>query len=486
MGCQALFLSHGLVARATAMQHQLIEPTFESWRAAARPLLERHVVPTDVLWTDARDGNGTLDFATPATPPTASVATGLRIPRDFLDQAELAACYRDPERWALLYRLAYRLTSDEPHLMSIAVDDDVVRLRDMAKAVRRDNHKMHAFVRFKRVETDGREHYVAFHRPDHFIVRLTASFFVERFRVMDWTILTPDESVSWIGRKLRFSPGVSSREAPTDDAVEDLWLTYYRSIFNPARLKVKHMKQELPVRHWKTLPEAALIPELIAGAKKSCDSMESAAVKRADEVVKVPHSRSLKVIKKAGQSCLVCPWACHATQPVFGSGPEDAKIVLIGEQPGDQEDRAGKPFVGPAGQLLREVIEQAGFDADAIYFTNAVKHFKFEPRGTRRIHQTPNARDVSACRPWLEAELTALQPKVMVCLGATAGKSVFGNTFKITANRGQVMTSEWCKTTIPTYHPSAILRVPDRSAADEMREMLSQDLRHAFKLLRAA
>lgn len=468
------------------MIHQQIEPTFESWRAAARPLLEQRVAPTEVLWSDTREGTATLNFATPSAPPTSTVATVLRIPREFIDQAELAACFRDSERWALLYRMAYRLTTGEHDLMSIAVDDDVVRLRDMAKAVRRDNHKMHAFVRFKRIDVDGREHYVAFHRPDHYIVRLTTPFFVERFRVMEWSILTPDESVSWIGKRLSFTPGVSSREAPTDDTVEELWLTYYRSIFNPARLKVKHMKQELPVRHWKTLPEAALIRELIAGAKKSCDSMESAAVKRADEVVKVPQSKSLSVIRKASETCRVCPWACHATQTVFGHGPKDARIVLIGEQPGDQEDQQGKPFVGPAGTLLREVIDDAGFDADEIYFTNAVKHFKFEPRGKRRIHQTPNARDVSACKPWLEAELKAIEPKVLVCLGATAGKSIFGNTFKITASRGKVMTSEWCGQTIATWHPSAILRVPDRSAADEMREMLSKDLRQAFKLVNAA
>jgi uracil-DNA glycosylase len=474
------------------MYHQPIPPTFDAWRDAARTLLARHAPPEEVLWSEQRAGAmDALPFydtaPVSATSPASSVPVA--IPRSFIDDAKLASHFRDESRWSFLYRLAFRLTHGEPNLMAIAVDEDVSRLRDMAKAVRRDNHKMHAFVRFRRVIDDvgseaGVERYVAFHRPDHLIVPLTAQFFVERFRVMKWVILTPDQSVEWDGTSLQFGPGVSSREAPTEDAVEALWLTYYRHIFNPARLKVKHMIQELPKRHWRTLPEAALIPELIQSAEARSENMQTMAAEKAKyEVPPVPESRSLNVLRAASKSCLACPWACKSTQTVFGYGPAEAKIVLVGEQPGDSEDRDGKPFVGPAGKMLRAIIEETGFDAEQIYFTNAVKHFKFEERGTRRIHQTPSARDVSVCKPWLVSELEAIKPQVLMCLGATAAKSVLGNGFRITQSRGEVMASTWCDRTLASYHPSAILRVPEPDAAEAMREALYNDLKKAFALL---
>ena len=468
------------------MIRQAIQPTFESWRDAARPLLAARVDPSEILWSDGR-AESALPFAVDASNDSLPTAA-LSIPRAFIEEAKNVAYFRDDARWSLLYRLAFRLTGSEPNLMSIAVDDDVSRLRDMAKAIRRDVHKMHAFVRFRRVlDEGGAEKFVAFHRPDHLIVPLATPFFVERFRVMNWAILTPDESVEWAGGELIHGPGVSSRDAPADDDVEALWLTYYRHIFNPARLKVKHMKQELPVRHWRTLPEAMLIPELIASAGERSKSMQKPGKKSEGYgEPPVPDSKSLNVIRAASKTCLACPWAGHATQTVFGTGPSDARIVMVGECPGDSEDLAGKPFVGPAGKMLRSIIAQAGFDEDAIYFTNAVKHFRFEERGGRRIHQTPSARDVSVCKPWLASELTSIQPKVLVCLGATAAKSILGNGFRITASRGEVMSSEWCGKTLASWHPSAILRVPDKDQAEHMRLNLLEDLTKAFQLANVA
>lgn len=210
------------------------------------------------------------------------------------------------------------------------------------------------------------------------------------------------------------------------------------------------------------------------------------AAKKAEyDVLPVPASRSLRTLRGAAKACLACSWARHCTQTVFGNGPADAKVVLIGEQPGDIEDREGKPFVGPAGQLLRGIIEEAGADVDQVYLTNAVKHFKFEERGKRRIHQTPSARDVSVCKPWLISELESIRPQVLVCLGATAAKSILGNGFRITQSRGDVQASDWCPQTVATWHPSAILRVPDREAADAMRGQLLADLKAAFGLLKA-
>ncbi len=457
-----------------------IESSFESWRDAARKLLQRGVEPEQIVWTDDHSAAEALPFATAVAAEVTAPDGRLIIPREFLDQAQLAACFRDSSRWSLLYRIAFRLTHREPNLMSIVVDDDITQLRSMAKAVSRDRHKMTAFVRFREIVVDGVPQYIAFHRPDHFIVRLASSFFVERFRPMHWAILTPDESVRWDTRELSFGPGVSSREGPQEDSVESLWLTYYRNIFNPARLKVKHMIQELPVRHWKTLPEAALIPELIRSAGSRSQEMQVAAAKRMESVAQVPASTSLEVLEEANRSCLACEWARDCTQTVFGRGPAHARIVLIGEQPGDIEDQKGEPFVGPAGQLLRSIIKEAGFDESMIYFTNAVKHFKFEPRGKKRIHQTPSARDVAACKPWLEAELKSIKPDVLVCLGATAAKSILGYGYRITQSRGEWTESDWCGKTIATWHPSAILRVPDREEAERMRSELMNDLQKAF------
>jgi DNA polymerase len=171
-------------------------------------------------------------------------------------------------------------------------------------------------------------------------------------------------------------------------------------------------------------------------------------------------------LRKAASACQGCPLYCNATQTVFGEGPTDAAVMFVGEQPGDREDRAGKPFVGPSGQLLDEAMEQAGIPRERVYVTNAVKHFKFEPRGPRRIHSKPGAREVNACRPWLEAEIAAVKPKMIVCLGATAAQSLMGKQFRVTQQRGEVLENPWAPALLATVHPSSLLRIPD----DEQRE----------------
>lgn len=180
----------------------------------------------------------------------------------------------------------------------------------------------------------------------------------------------------------------------------------------------------------------------------------------------VPATPSLAKLRAAAPKCQGCDLYRHATQVVFGEGPRDAKIVMVGEQPGDEEDRKGHPFVGPSGRLLSRAMQEAGLDRDKIYVTNAVKHFKFVERGKRRIHSKPNATEISACRPWLEAELLALEPELVVCLGSTAAQSLIGREFRITAQRGKFLPHKWAKEIVATVHPSAILRVPDRFEAE--------------------
>jgi uracil-DNA glycosylase len=196
----------------------------------------------------------------------------------------------------------------------------------------------------------------------------------------------------------------------------------------------------------------------------------------------VPVTHSLAELRAAAPACRGCDLYARATQVVFGEGPQDANVVMVGEQPGDEEDQRGHPFVGPSGRLLSKAMDEAGLDRKKIYVTNAVKHFKFVERGKRRIHAKPNGIEISACRPWLEAELTSIEPELVVCLGATAAQSLMGRDFRITASRGKFFPHQWAKELFATVHPSAILRVPDRY--EEEFKMFVHDLRLVARRVR--
>jgi DNA polymerase len=343
----------------------------------------------------------------------------------------------------------------------------------MVHAVRRDMHKMKAFVRFRRVPDSDPECFVAWHKPDHYIVEAMAPWFVRRFGSMRWSILTPDKSAHWDLEELRFGPGVPRSQAPENDQLEDLWRDYYASIFNPARVKVKAMKNEMPVRHWATLPEAQIIPTLLASADARV--IEMAKNQKSSAAPWVPPTHELATLRAAAPECRGCDLYQHATQVVFGEGPQDSRVVMVGEQPGDEEDQKGHPFVGPSGRLLSKAMHEAGLDREKIYVTNAVKHFKFIERGKRRIHAKPTGIEISACKPWLEAELASIEPELVVCLGATAAQSLMGREFRITAERGKFFPHRWAKEIVATIHPSAILRMPERY--EEEYDLFLRDLR---------
>jgi uracil-DNA glycosylase len=191
----------------------------------------------------------------------------------------------------------------------------------------------------------------------------------------------------------------------------------------------------------------------------------------------VPETSSLRTLRAAAAECQACPLYRNATQVVFGEGLRDAKIVFIGEQPGDQEDLAGKPFIGPAGKLLDRALEEAGIDRGACYVTNAVKHFKWQAKGKKRLHAKPNSAEIGACAPWWKAELRILQPEFLVCLGATAGRAVFGRTIKVLSERGKLQETPWCPRTLITVHPSSLLRMPDEAARHAALAQFIADLR---------
>ena len=461
---------------------------FDDWRSEARGLLSDQIPPTEVHWSAEDDQLGLFDQIqekaatekeTESRSGNTEPSTRFSVPTPFLDLAGHVACHQDPARWQLLYQTLWRIVHGERRLLEISTDDDVHLLQLMRKAVTRDVHKMKAFVRFRKIETEASaETYIAWHRPDHFIMRLTAPFFSRRFKGMSWTILTPHESAHWNQQQLTYGPGLPASEAPKSDALEDLWKTYYASIFNPARIKVDMMKREMPVRHWPTLPEATLIDDLIRDAPSRVNEMiENYEGFSKTAAHYLPIKQDLRSLQQAVSKCQACHLCNDATQAVFGVGPENARLVLVGEQPGDREDIEGEPFVGPAGELLNTSLHQAGIERREVYLTNVVKHFKFERRGKRRLHKKPDSREIYACRPWLESELAALRPKTVICLGATAAQALLGRDFRLSQQRGRIRMTEWSQQTIATWHPAAILRMPDKNRKREMVQQLIQDLK---------
>ncbi|NII56264.1 UdgX family uracil-DNA binding protein [Luteibacter sp. SG786] len=457
----------------------------DAWRAKARSLLLADVDPADVEWR-AGAGGGLFGSDDAVPPPRRTTVPG--VPRAFLGLAGTVLAHRDPRRHATLYRMLWRIAHGERELLRIATDGDVAWAHACARQVSRDMHKMKAFVRFREVRLGEDTVYVAWFEPEHDIVPAVAPFFVRRFTGMHWSLLTPSRSAHWDGATLAIGPGADRADAPTEDALEDLWRTYYASIFNPARLKVDAMRREMPVKYWKNLPEARLIPELVRDAlprmqamvekqptvpKKKVTPLQKAAVDAPEG--------SIAALRRRARDCRACDLWKPATQTVFGAGPSDARIVVIGEQPGDQEDLAGKPFVGPAGKLFDRALEEAGIDRSALYVTNAVKHFKFEPRGKVRLHKRANAEEQAACRPWLAAEIERIRPSGIVCMGAMAAQGVFGSSFRLMAQRGQWLETPDGRRAMATVHPSYLLRLPDHDA----REAGFADFVHDLKLMHA-
>jgi uracil-DNA glycosylase len=197
----------------------------------------------------------------------------------------------------------------------------------------------------------------------------------------------------------------------------------------------------------------------------------------------IPNSRSLSTLRKAAQDCEGCPLFQHATQTVFGEGIVHAPIMLVGEQPGDQEDIAGKPFVGPAGKLLDQCLVEAGIERKRTYVTNIVKHFKWEPRGKRRIHEKPNQMEISACKPWLEREIEAVQPKIIVALGATAAQGLLGSSFRVTKQRGQLLRVVGYPPILATVHPSSLLRQISHEDRERETQRFVTDLKRCVKFI---
>lgn len=474
------------------------ETDFDGWRVAAREMRLAGIEPAAARFVVAGaqssvQGGLFEEPATfaypPATPRHPRKEREFSVSKAFVDLAQEVILHRSADRFDLLYRLLWRLR-EEPDLMKVISDRDVAEAIERAKNVSRASHKMKAFVRFRQVEDAQGETWVAWFEPPHRVLEKTAPFFQRRFTTMRWSILTPDGSAHWDRERLRFGPPATRDMAPAEDEIEEFWKTYYASTFNPARLKVKTMQGEMAKGYWKNLPEAALIPELVAAASVRTDVMVATPAAEpnarfAHAVARDLHAArpdaeavpdSLADVERGVQACRRCPLYRDATQGVCGEGPKTARLMIVGEQPGDQEDLAGRPFVGPAGQVLDDALEEAGIDRSDVYVTNAVKHFKHEPSGKRRLHKTPNAGEVQACRWWLDAERRLIQPKVVLALGATAGLAVLGRKPAVMQERGRALALDDGSVGLVTVHPSYLLRMPDVAAKAEARRGLVDDL----------
>ena len=471
------------------------ETDFAGFRSQARRLLAADVAPDSVQWSTQVDNQDLFDDAGQETfDLRVEDAPKLAVPASFLALCKNVVLHSDPQRFALLYRLLWRL-SHEPALRHDPLDADMLRARDLGHSVGRDIHKMRAFVRFRQVE-DGDPTgplQVAWFEPEHHIVEANAQWFMRRFAQMRWAILTPECCVQWRpGGALEVGPGMRRDQAPPADAGEQLWLTYYASIFNPARLKLAMMQKEMPRKYWHNLPEASLIGPLAAQAQQRSDRMieqpPTQPVRRVARVAQVARSSdrpgegfaplpgpvaSLQELHAATQRCRACPIGACATQAVNGEGPERPGLMFVGEQPGDQEDLRGRPFAGPAGQLFDRALAQLQLPRDSVFVSNAVRHFKFELRGRRRIHKTPSQQEAATCAQWLEQEIKLVQPVALVALGATAARSLLGRPVAVTRERGQWLRRADGRAVLVTLHPSALLRMPPEAQSQAFQDFVA-------------
>lgn len=470
--------------------------------AALHALLVARVPPADVRWHEmGRAQSGLFDAGTDhvdaasgevapvaaaagtITPPLSAsgISAGAHpswqhagLPAAFGQLARLVLMHADIDRFIRLHSYANAVAAGRRR-WDDALDPDRLWLEGLARNVRREIHKTHAFVRFRPIDTPDGTRHVAWLEPQHAVLRAAAPFFAKRFASMAWSILSPRLSVHWDRERLHAAPGVQREQAPGADAGEALWLAYYASIFNPARVNPAAMAREMPRRYWDNLPEAQLITQLIQTAPERSARMQAAASETlrrlplrtpaAAPPVRSPEARLTDLAMRA-RHCTDCPLAAPATQLVWGTGAVGARVMLVGEQPGDQEDLAGQPFVGPAGQLLQRAIAQLNWPRSALYLTNAVKHFRFELRGKRRLHKTPGQREVLACAQWLEAEIRAVSPQAIVALGSTAATSLLGRPVRVGDSAGRWLYRDDGRPVWVVHHPAAVLRRAESGAPD--------------------
>lgn len=409
------------------------------------------------------------------------LSEGRVVPRNVLPEslwpdAYAISCFDSETRWEFLDRFCERMAREGTHFFANPADPDAVEWGKRLKAIRRDVHKAHAFVRFKKTLVDGREVFIAWHRPQHHTLDLFVGLFCRRFPKMNWTVLTSEESAHFNDGELGFGAGFQGQSFEAVDDWEDYWRTYYSSIYNPARLMISAMKREMPMKHWQTMPETRLIPGLIRESRNLVGKMGSKAQSSASEYIPTDCD-SLDLIRDHLPQCQGCRLFSHC-RPTPGKGAPRADLMFVGEQPGDEEEKAGEPFIGPAGEVLRKAALEGEVPWNSIYVTNAVKHFKFTYEGGYRLHKRPDRDEVAACRPWLQKEIALVKPKTILCLGSTAALSVTGRLWPVERYRGTWLPTSGNYQVLLTYHPAAILRAGAEKSTEYYRDLVA-DLRLA-------
>jgi uracil-DNA glycosylase len=420
---------------------------WDGWRRATRSLVLAGAEPETLTWSVGSK-----------TDPLPDASGSFHVPRSLVSLASLAIQARDPERFGLLYSLVWRIHGGEK-LLEDETDPDLSLVRRMALSVRADAHRMRTNMRFLPVPEDGATRSLGWFEPAHYVLPANARLLARRFPHLVFSIVTPDGAAHWDGSSLLFGSGL--RHAVDDEALQAWWETHRGILLEQATSDV-------------SVPEAESVDEV----PRPPDRPSLGPV-----VLPARPDPDLRRAAKDARSCHRCPLFEPATQTVFGEGPPDASAMFVGEQPGDQEDTIGRPFVGPAGQMMDRAMEEAGIDRRTVYVTNAVKHFKFTPRGKRRIHQTPEVPEIQACRFWLDVERVHIRPRLLVLMGASAARAVLGRAVTISRERGRPIRMADGQTVFVTVHPSYLLRIPDAASKAREYEAFVRDLQSIRALM---
>jgi probable DNA metabolism protein len=425
------------------------ETDWEGWRQATRGLVLTGVEPETLTWSVGGD-------ITPVPDATGS----FHVPRALVSLASLAIQAREADRFGLLYALVWRIHAGEK-VLEDETDPDLSLIKRMALSVRADAHRMRTNMRFLAVPEDGRTRFLGWYEPAHFVLPANAQLIAHRFPDRMFSIVTPDGAAHWDGSSLLFGSGL--RHAEDEEALQAWWERHHGMLLEQATAGVSVPAAE-------SLDEAPRPPDRPALGPIVLHTKPDPALLRS---------------AKEASTCHRCPLYEPATQVVFGEGPANAAVMFVGEQPGDQEDVIGRPFVGPAGQMMDRAMEEAGIDRRTVYVTNAVKHFKFTPRGKRRIHQTPEVPEIHACSFWLDVERVHVRPRLLVLMGGSAARAVLGRPVTISRERGRPIQMPDGQTVFVTVHPSFLLRVPDEAAKAREYAAFVRDLTAIRELMAA-
>jgi uracil-DNA glycosylase len=421
------------------------ETDWDGWRRAARALVLAGVEPSALTWSVG----GAAD-------ELPEVSGTFNVNRALVSLASVAIQAREPERFGLLYSLLWRIHAGEKPQQD-PDDPDLALVRRMALAVRAEAHRMRTMMRF--LPVDDKQRFLGWFKPAHFVLPANALLMARRFPALTWSAITPDGAAHWDGSALLFGSGL--RQVADDEALQAWWEQHRERLLDEATPEV-------------SVPEAEALDEV----PRPPDQPALGPV-----VLRIATGAGLNRAAHDALGCRRCPLYEPATQTVFGEGPADASVIFVGEQPGDQEDTIGRPFVGPAGQMMDRAMEEAGIDRRTVYVTNAVKHFKFTPRGRRRIHQTPEVPEIQACKFWLDVERGHLHPQLLVLMGGSAARAVLGRAVTISRERGRPLTMEDGQRVFVTVHPSYLLRIPDAAAKAREYQTFVGDLRAVRALM---